>query len=254
MNVGLEILIFAAGTVVGSFLNVCIVRIPQGISIIYPSSRCPSCGSAIRFYDNIPIVGYLLLRARCRDCGANISLRYPVVEALTGAVLLALFWKFGWGMKLFAAFAFAAALIVVTFIDLDHKIIPDVITLPGIPLFAVAGIFVMDLTVWESLAGIAAGAGSLYLIAFLYRLLAKREGMGMGDVKLLAMLGAFLGWKSLIFILFISSLLGSIAGGLVILAGGGNLKYAVPYGPFLSAAAMAYLFAGREIMQMVLLR
>ncbi|HPL63324.1 MAG TPA: prepilin peptidase [Syntrophales bacterium] len=254
MNAGLEILIFLSGTVVGSFLNVCIIRIPQGLSIVNPPSRCASCGARIRFYDNIPIISYLILRACCRDCGAGISLRYPVVEALTGAILLALYWKFGWGAQLPAAFAFAAVLIVVAFIDLEHKIIPDVITLPGTPVFAAAGILIMDLTVWESLAGIAAGAGSLYLIAFIYRLLTKREGMGMGDVKLLAMLGAFLGWQSLLFILFVSSLLGSFAGGLIILAGRGNLKYAVPYGPFLSAAAVAYLFAGREIMQLVLYR
>lgn len=235
------------GAAIGSFLNVCIYRIPAGKSVVRPASRCPRCKSPIRYYDNIPIASWLILKGRCRDCGEEIPARYAMVEALTALVSIVLFLKFGPTMKFVSAFAFAAALIVITFIDLDHQIIPDVISLPGIPLSFLAAVLFMDLSWKDSLAGILVGGGILYLIAFFYYLFTKREGMGGGDIKLLAMMGAFLGWKSLLFILLVSSFLGAIVGiGLMVLKGA-NWKYAVPFGPFLAIAAFAYIFFGHVL-------
>ena len=249
MSVFFDIFFTVAGAAVGSFLNVLICRIPEGKSIVYPSSHCPKCSHPIRFYDNIPLISYLVLRGRCRDCREKISLRYPLVEALTALMSFLLFWKFGLSTKYLFSFIFTAALIVITFIDLDLQIIPDVITLPGIPLFFLAAVFFMDVKVMEALLGILNGGGCLFAIAFLYELITKREGMGGGDIKLLAMMGAFLGWKSLFFILFASSLLGAVVGISTMIAKGKDMKYAVPFGPFLSAAAVAYLFVGVDVME-----
>jgi leader peptidase (prepilin peptidase)/N-methyltransferase len=242
------ILLACVGAVVGSFLNVLIFRIPEGQSIVFPSSHCPKCGHAIRVYDNIPIISYLVLRGKCRDCHNKISIQYPIVEAITAVMSLLLFLKFGLSLKFLASFIFTSALFVITFIDLRHQIIPDVISLPGIPVFFFLAVFVMDLTVWESLLGIVIGGGSLFAIAFLYEIITKREGMGGGDIKLLAMLGAFLGWKSLFFVLFASSLLGAVVGVAAMVMKGQDMKYAVPFGPFLSIAAVAYLFVGADVM------
>jgi leader peptidase (prepilin peptidase)/N-methyltransferase len=238
-----------AGAAVGSFLNVLICRIPEGQSIIYPSSHCPKCTHPIRFYDNIPLISYLVLRGRCRDCRGKISPRYPLVEALTALLSFLLFWKFGLSIKYLFSFVFTAALIVITFIDLDLQIIPDVITLPGIPLFFLAAVFFMDVKVMEALLGLLIGGGCLFAIAFVYELITKREGMGGGDIKLLAMMGAFLGWKSLFFILFVSSILGAVVGISTMIVKGKDMKYAVPFGPFLSIAAVAYLFVGVDVME-----
>lgn len=246
------IVVFVLGAVVGSFLNVCIWRIPQGLSIVFPASSCPRCGHSIRFYDNIPLVSYLLLRGRCRSCGERISLRYPIVEGLTALMALLLFWKFGLTLKFAAAFLFGSALILVAFIDIDHQIIPDVISLPGIPICFLLSVFLMELPFMEALLGLVLGGGSLYLIAVLYELATKREGMGGGDIKLLAMMGAFLGWKSLLFILLVSSLAGAVVGISVMWAKGGDMKYAVPFGPFLSIAATAYLFVGDYAVNLLL--
>jgi len=235
---------FILGAVVGSFLNVCIWRIPEGLSIVTPASHCPDCGHPIRFYDNIPLISYLILRGRCRACGGRISLRYPFVEGLTALMALFLFWKFGLTLKFLAAFIFVSALILITFIDIDHQIIPDVISLPGIPICFLMAVFIMDLSFMDALLGLLIGGGSLYLVAVLYELATKREGMGGGDIKLLALMGAFLGWKSLLFILLVSSLVGAVVGISIMLVRGGDMKYAVPFGPFLSLAAVAYLFVG----------
>jgi len=237
------------GAAVGSFLNVLIFRIPEGQSIVLPSSHCPKCGHAIRVYDNIPIVSYLILRGKCRDCHEKISLQYPIVEAITALMSLLLFLKFGLSFKYLSSFIFTCALIVITLIDIRHQIIPDAISLPGIPVFFLLAVFFMNLTAWESLLGILIGGGCLFAIAFLYEIITKREGMGGGDIKLLAMLGAFLGWKSLFFILLISSLLGAVVGISAMIMKGQDMKYAVPFGPFLSIAAVAYLFVGADVMK-----
>ena len=249
-----SILTFVFGAVVGSFLNVCIHRLPLGKSIVRPRSRCPVCEKAIAPYDNIPLLSYLILRGRCRHCGVSISPVYPAVELLTAVLSLVLFRKFGLSLPYLASFVFSAALVVVAFIDLEHQIIPDVISLPGIPLFAAAGIGIMGLTLWDSLIGILLGGGVLYLVAAGYELLKKQEGMGGGDIKLLAMIGGFLGWKSLLFVILVSSLLGAVVGLSVILYKKGDLKYAIPFGPFLSAAAVLYLFYGEAFMRFFIYR
>ena len=245
---------FVLGAVIGSFLNVCIWRIPEEKSIVFPSSHCPKCGTSIRPYDNIPILSWLALRGRCRDCGEAISPRYPLVELLTGLLSLALGWLYGPSLPYLAAFLFAAALVVITFIDLDHQIIPDVISLPGIPVFLLLAVFVMGVGFWDSLLGVLVGGGFLYLIAVGYELLTKREGMGGGDIKLLAMIGAFLGWQSLFFVVFMSSILGALVGVVLIALKGKDMKYAVPFGPFLSIAAVLYLFVGPALTHLVLFR
>ncbi|HET6460968.1 MAG TPA: prepilin peptidase [Syntrophales bacterium] len=248
MGAFLYILLICVGAAIGSFLNVLIFRIPEGECIVFPSSHCPKCGRAIRVYDNIPIISYLALRGKCRDCHEKISVQYPIVEAITALMLLLLFLKFGLSFKCLSSFIFTSALIVITFIDLRNQIIPDVITLPGIPVLFVLAVFFMHVTVWQSLLGILIGGGGLFAIAFLYETITKREGMGGGDIKLLAMLGAFLGWKSLFFILFVSSLLGAVVGVSAMILKGQNMKYAIPFGPFLSIAAVAYLFVGADVM------
>jgi leader peptidase (prepilin peptidase)/N-methyltransferase len=247
----LGIILFIFGAVIGSFLNVCIYRIPQGKSIARPRSSCPKCGRPIRPYDNIPILSYLVLGGKCRDCHEPISPRYVIVELLTGLLLAALYLKYGLTLKLLAVFIFSAVLLVITFIDLDYQIIPDMLTLPGIPIFFLAAVFILKMDFLEALLGLIIGGGTLFLISFGYRLFTKRDGMGMGDVKLLAMLGAFLGWKSLIFILFFSSLSGSLIGIAIMVKEKGNMKYAIPYGPFLSAAAIAYLFWGTKAVELL---
>jgi leader peptidase (prepilin peptidase)/N-methyltransferase len=242
----LNAFIVALGAVVGSFLNVCIHRVPEGRSIVSPSSACPGCGNPIRPRDNVPILSYLFLKGKCRYCGRKISPRYLAVELITALVALLIFLRYGLSLPFLSVFAFASALIVITFIDLEHGIIPDVITLPGIPVFLLLAVLVMGVPLLDSIIGAVAGGGILYLIALGYELLTKREGMGGGDIKLLAMLGAFFGWQSLYFILFVSSVLGGLVGIAIMIFRGKDLKYAVPFGPFLSFAAVAYIFFGSD--------
>ena len=240
------------GAVVGSFLNVCIFRIPVKTSIIKPLSQCPHCHHPVRFYDNIPIISFIMLRGKCRDCSGKISWRYPLVELITAALALLLFLQFGLTLKFLTFFIFTAVLIVITFIDLDHQIIPDVLTLPGIPIFFLLAIFMVKVPWLEALIGLLIGGGMLFAIAFVYQLITKREGMGGGDIKLLAMIGGFLGWKSLIFILLFSSFSGAIVGITAMIIKKQDMKYAVPFGPFLSAAAIAYLFWGNTFMRVLI--
>jgi leader peptidase (prepilin peptidase)/N-methyltransferase len=239
-----EIFSFVLGAAVGSFLNVIILRLPEEESIVFPASHCPKCRHALRFYDNIPLISYLFLKGRCRDCGGSISLRYPLVEALTAIMSLLIYWKFGPSLQYLCVFVFTCSLIVITFIDLDHQIIPDVISLPGIPVFFLAAVFVMNLRFLDAFLGFLIGGGVLYGVAFFYELITKREGMGGGDIKLLAMIGAFLGWQSLLFVLLISSFAGAAVGIAIMILKGRDMKYAVPFGPFLSLGAIAYLFFG----------
>ena len=200
------------GATVGSFLNVVIYRLPLDKSIVRPRSFCPGCGQAIAWYDNIPVFSYLFLCARCRHCRAHISWRYPLVELLTAGLWVALFWRFGLGRALPVHIVFATSLVAISFIDFDHRIIPNEISLPGIVVgFACSFLWYDQGFHWESLIGLLAGGGGLLLISIVYLLLRGREGMGMGDVKLLAMLGAWLGWKSLLFILLFASVQGILA-------------------------------------------
>lgn len=235
---------FIFGAVVGSFLNVCIYRLPEGKSIVSPPSSCPVCKGYIPFYFNIPVIGFLLLRGRCGRCKSPISFRYPFVEALTGLAAVALFFRYGPDIRIFIPFLFLAALIVITFIDLDKKIILNVITLPGIVIGFAASFFMPAPGVVSSLTGIVAGGGILMGIAMGYHYITGKEGMGGGDIKFLAMIGAFIGWKGVLFTLFTSSILGAVAGVVVMVIFSRDTKYALPFGPFLAIGAVLYLFYG----------
>ena len=243
----LDIFAFVVGAAVGSFLNVCIWRLPRNESIVFPSSHCPSCNARIPFYDNIPILSYLLLRGRCRACKGKISPQYPIVELVNGLLTLALFLKFGPGLAFLVLFVFSSALVAITFIDLEHQIIPDCISLPGIPIGFAVSFFLPWLGWKDSLLGILLGGGSLLIVAYAYEFLTKNEGMGGGDVKLLAMMGAFLGWRAVPFIIFAASLAGSAIGLTVMAIQKKDSKLAIPFGPFLAFGALLYIFYGRQI-------
>lgn len=243
----LIIALFIFGTIIGSFLNVCIVRMPQGSSIVFPGSHCPNCGYTIRFYDNIPLVSYILLAGRCRSCKTPISMRYFLVELLMGLLVTVLFFHFGFSLAFTLCLVFTAALVVITFIDLQHQIIPDRISLPGIPLGFLCSFFLPWNTWLDSLLGILVGGGVLYAFALGYYLLTKKEGMGGGDIKMLAMIGAFLGWKGALATLILASVAGSLIGILLIILKGKNFKYAVPFGPFLALGAFCALLYGERL-------
>ena len=243
----LNVVAIIFGSLIGSFLNVCIARLPKEESIVFPGSHCPRCGHPIRFYDNIPVVSYLLLGGKCRDCGAPISIQYPLVEGITALGSFLLFLRFGPSIAYLIYFAFLCGLIVITVIDLYHQIIPDVISLPGIVAGLLASLVLPGITFWNSLVGALLGGGSLFVVATVYQWLFKREGMGGGDVKLLAMIGAFLGWKAVILTILLSSFIGSVVGILIILVKGKDFKYAIPFGPFLAAGAVISLGWGGRI-------
>ncbi len=238
---------FIFGAVVGSFLNVCIYRLPRSESLVFPASHCPKCGDAIPPYHNIPIISYLVLGGRCRSCRERISPLYPAVELTNALLTLFLFMKFGISLTSLFLFIFCSALVVITFIDLEHRIIPDVLSLPGIVVGFGSSFFLQWLGWLNSLAGILVGGGSLLIVAFVYHLLTKKEGMGGGDIKLLAMMGAFLGWRSVPFIIFASSLTGSVVGIAIMLVQKKDSKLAIPFGPFLAFGAVLYVFCGKEI-------
>ena len=235
------------GALAGSFLNVCIFRLPEKESIIWPGSHCPHCKKPIKFYDNIPLISYILLMGKCRHCKKPISIQYPVVEGITALCSLFLIMKFGPSLGYLFYFALVAALIVITVIDLYHQIIPDVISLPGIGVGLIASLILPQVTFFNSLIGVLLGGGSLFIVGTLYQWLFKREGMGGGDVKLLAMIGAFLGWKAVILTILLSSLIGSITGIIIMVLKGKDFKYAIPFGPFLSLGAVISLFYGENL-------
>jgi len=235
------------GMVVGSFLNVCISRMPREESIVSPPSHCPCCGYQIKWYDNIPVLSFLLLKGRCRGCRCSISLQYPLVELLNGLLTLALFLKFGLTPQFLIYFLLCSSLVVVTFIDIEHQIIPDEISLGGIVIGFVCSFFLPEPGWLNSLLGILLGGGSLLAVAYGYHFLTGNDGMGGGDIKLLAMFGAFLGWKSILFIIFCSSLVGSVIGISIMLIQKQDSKLAIPFGPYLVLGAMLYIFFGNQL-------
>jgi len=241
---------FVFGACVGSFLNVCIYRIPREKSIVFPGSSCPACSHGIPFYLNIPIVSYILLRGRCHHCHAPFSMRYPAVETLTALAAMATAAQFGITAQSGVWFTFVCTLIVISFIDYDFQIIPDILSLPGIPLFALASVL-MGYHPWKaSLTGILLGGGSLYGVAMLYHFIRKEEGMGGGDIKLLAMIGAAVGWPGVLFTLFAGSVLGTLAGCVImVIEKSFTPRLRIPFGPYLSMGAIAYIFKGEEIIQ-----
>jgi leader peptidase (prepilin peptidase)/N-methyltransferase len=234
------------GAVIGSFLNVVIHRLPRGESLAFPPSNCPRCGAKIRARDNVPVLSYLLLRGRCRDCGVTISLRYPLVEALTAALCAGLWFRFGPSLSFAVYFVFLAGLVAITFIDLDHRIIPDSLSIGGV-VAGFAASFVTPLGWAASLIGIALGAALLLAVALGYWALTRREGMGLGDVKLLAAIGAFLGWEAVLFTVFVSSVVGSAVGVTLALCRGSSMRLEVPFGPFLAFWAGLYVFVGPRL-------
>nr|HID58027.1 prepilin peptidase [Desulfobacterales bacterium] len=240
-------IVFIFGVTVGSFLNVCIYRIPVGLSVVSPRSICPKCNTPIPFYDNIPILSYVLLKGRCRHCGDHISFRYPVIELVSGLFALAILFQYGLSIRGLILYIFIASLLVITFIDIDYTIIPDAITVPGIFAGFLTSFISSQVTYKESLLGVLLGGGSLYIVAWTYHLLTGKEGMGGGDIKLLAMIGAFLGWHAVLFTIFVASVLGTLSGLTIMLFSGGDLRLAIPFGPFLALGAMAYLFIGPVI-------
>lgn len=238
------------GAVVGSFLNVVILRLPEGASLVSPGSRCPACKAAIRWFDNFPVVSFMVLGGRCRSCRQPISWQYPLVEIVMAFLAFALYKRFFFSSAAFLSyFLFCAALLAVIVIDFRHQIIPDLISLPGIVIgFGLS--FINPQIDWiASGIGLLCGGGIFYLIATGYYLVTKREGMGGGDIKLLAMIGAFLGWYALPFVIFFSSFLGLLAGIYAMFQQKKGGKTVIPYGPFLSLAAIFYLFFQEQIMQ-----
>jgi len=229
----------AFGAIVGSFLNVCIYRLPRNRSIVWPASACPSCRRSLSWFENVPIVSYLLLRGRCRTCRAPISVRYPIVELITAVLFAAGWWAYGPSLAFASRIVFGGALIVLFAIDLEHQILPNVITIPGIIVgFAFSAL--SGEPGWQSsLIGIVVGGGSLFLLAEGYYRVRKHEGLGMGDVKMLAMIGAFIGWRLTLVSLMLASFAGSIVGLGLIASKRGGMKCALPFGTFLAIGAAA---------------
>jgi len=232
------------GLVVGSFCNVCIHRLPQEESIVVPRSRCPRCRTPIRALDNIPLLSFVWLRGRCRNCGVAISWRYPLVEAVTAGLFVAALLAFGPTPRALVAAILLAALVVVTFIDLDHQVIPDEVTLTGLPVGVLASLLTGRPPFTEALVAALGGAGALYLLAVYGELFFKREVLGGGDLKLAAMLGAFLGGRHLALAFFLASLLGGLVGGLLLATGRAGRGALLPFGPFLAFGAAGALFFG----------
>ncbi len=236
------------GLAVGSFLNVCVHRLPRGASIANPPSSCPHCGYTLRWYDNIPVASYAWLRGRCRKCRAPISIRYPIVEIITMLMFLLHLYLFGWTALMAVRLGFACALIILFAIDLEHHLLPNMITLPGIA----AGLIVSTVVppgVVDAVLGALLGGGVLWLIGEAYFRYSGQEGMGGGDVKMLAMIGAFLGWKLVLVTLVLSSVAGALVGMLVIASRRGDMKYALPYGTFLALAALVASLVGDRIVE-----
>ncbi len=238
---------FILGMIIGSFLNVCIYRIPAGLSIVHPPSHCPHCETPIRWYQNIPLISWIVLRGRCASCKAPVSYRYPLIEALSGGLYLLVFLYFGLSWSTLVFWIFFSLLLVITFIDLDHQIIPNVLSLPGIVVGFACALFALPLTWQDSAFGTMLGAGLLWSVATGYRLLMGAEGMGMGDVKLLAMIGAFLGWQAVLPVVFLGSIAGTLIGVPLMLIKGEGGKLAIPFGPFLSLGAFFYVFFWAEL-------
>lgn len=235
---------FIVGAALGSFLNVCIVRMPAGESVVLPASHCRHCGAAIRPRDNIPLLSFLLLRGHCRDCGGAISRRYPIVELVTACLFAVCFATTPLSMLMGLRLLFLCALIVVTVIDLDHQIIPDRITLPGIIVGLAASACGLGIPLFDSVVGMLLGGGMLYAIAVGYHALTGVEGMGGGDIKLLAMIGAFLGWQAVLITLLLASSSGALYGAVLVASRSANSRVPIPFGPFLAMGATCALFFG----------
>jgi len=244
------VILFIFGLMFGSFANVVIYRLPSGKSIVFPGSCCPACGKSILFYDNIPLLSYLLLKGRCRACSNRISSRYFLVELLSGILFFLVYVKFGFNINFFIYALFALALLVVGFIDIDTFLISDIIVLPMVLLGLLFSFLFPQMhnslsrtqSILYSFYGIILGGGLLILLSVFGKLLFRKEAMGGGDVKLLAMIGAFLGWKSIFMTIFFASLLGTVISLSLIACKKKTMEDYVPFGPYLGLGALISLF------------
>ncbi|HBY57790.1 MAG TPA: prepilin peptidase [Candidatus Atribacteria bacterium] len=241
-----SIFVLLLGLIIGSFSNVCIYRIPRNESLIRPGSHCPKCNQPIKFYDNIPLVSFIILKGKCRYCKEKISWQYPLVEFLTAVLYLLLFLRYGLQLVTFVYMFFCSALIIITFIDLKENIIPDVLSLPFLLLGFLMSFFLKNLSPINSLLGILAGGGVLLLVAILGSFLFKKEAMGGGDIKLAAMVGAFLGWQLTLLSLFLSFFTGAIIGIVILIKNKGESD-PIPFGPFIALGTIIALFFGNSI-------
>jgi leader peptidase (prepilin peptidase)/N-methyltransferase len=263
---GIAVALF--GLVIGSFLNVVIYRLPRGESLAYPGSHCTRCNQRVKPYDNIPVVSYLVLGGQCRSCKAKISPIYPTVELIVAALYLLLFFKDGLTLRLFADVVFVSLIVPLVFIDLEHKLLPDKINKPGLLVMTILRVIAPDpwinestrqmfditsaewtVTIIGSAIGAAVGGGSLWLVREAYYRLKKVEGMGLGDVKMMLMVGAFIGWKLTFLTIFMSSLIGSLVGILIVKLRRGSMKMEIPFGVFLGPAAVLSLFIGQKLIE-----
>ncbi len=244
---------FIFGAIVGSFLNVCIYRIPKGKSVVVPGSHCPNCGAGIKWFDNIPILSYIILGGKARCCRARISPRYLIVEALTAAMFLVLFLFFGLSAKFFAYLILICALVIATFVDFEIQEIPDEVSLGGLAVGLLLSVIFPSIfnepsrghSFLNSFLGAVAGGATIYAMGMLGEFAFKKEAMGGGDVKLLAMIGSFIGWKMVLLAFFIAPLFGSIVGVIVKIRQGKDI---IPYGPYLSLAAVTSILWGDRIL------
>ena len=251
-----KIAVFISGSIVGSFLNVCIYRLPKGRSVIFPGSHCPNCTAPIHWYDNIPILSYIFLGGKARCCKAKISLRYFIVEALTASAFLILFSTFGLTPKFFAYVIMVSGLIIATFVDFEIQEIPDEVSIGGLAvglILAIAFPSILNETTrlnsfLNSFLGALAGGGMIYVMGMLGEFAFKKEAMGGGDVKLLAMIGAFIGWKFVVLTFFLAPVFGSVVGVILKIRYGKDI---IPYGPYLSLAAVCSIFFGERILHLL---
>lgn len=242
----------AFGLLFGSFLNVVIYRLPRNETVVGGRSMCPHCRKTIHWFDNIPVISWIVLRGRCRSCGWKIPVRYPLVELLTGISAAGAVWASGLTLTALWVFAFLAILIAITFIDWEHQIIPDPLSLGGTVLGWIGAAVCLDITLVQSIVGSVVGAGLIWGIALLYKAARKVDGMGGGDVKLMAMIGAFLGWQMVFAVLFLAAFAGSVYGVILLKRGGGDGKTAVAFGSFLAPSAILMWFAGERLMALYL--
>ena len=241
------VVFFAAfGLIVGSFLNVCIYRLPLKQSIVWPASRCTTCERPLEWYENVPVFAWMALGGRCRTCRTRVSVMYPIVELVTGALFVGAYLLYGVTPLMFVRTAFGCAMIVLFVIDLQHRILPNVITVTGVPIGFVLSLFLPP-GWWESLLGLLIGGGVLFVIGEAYYRLRGIDGLGMGDVKMLAMIGAFLGWRLTLVTLIFASFTGAMAGAGMLVTGRGGMKAALPFGTFLAVGALVAAVAGDQI-------
>ena len=237
---------FLLGAIWGSFGNVVIIRLPAKESVVTPSSACRSCGTKIKWYDNVPILGWLFLRGKCRSCKAKISARYPLVEFIMATLFALCFWQIGLSWTLLEVLILVFGLVVISFIDLDHMIIPNKLSYPGIIIGIIGSVLNPERPWWDGLAGLLMGGGFFWAVAFIYSALRKKDGLGGGDIKLMAWIGAAIGWKSIPFVIFSSSIVGSIVGIFLIIRSKGNLQTSIPFGPYIAFGAILYLIANGQ--------